>query len=161
MALSDINQTKINDMCPVSNEFSIGSRLKYLTENGYYSSGIVQVNADGSYVQEYISTAANLSSGTNNVPHGLLIATGTSGIYDIDPPDAAGLRLVIHTFNSSAVYIRLSTDCSVTANQSTSYGVIKMSTESNILELYSMSASKWAIIQPQSTNGLASLSSST
>jgi len=102
-----------------------------------------------------------MSSGTNNVPHGLLVATGTSGIYDIDPPDAAGLRVVVHTFNSTAIYVRLSTDGSVTANQSTAYNVIKMTTASSILELYSMSTSKWAIIQPQSTNGLASLSSST
>jgi len=27
MSLSDNNQTKINNMCPISNEFSIGSRL--------------------------------------------------------------------------------------------------------------------------------------
>lgn len=152
MALNSKQVTQINDMCPVSDLYSVGSRIKYLSENGN--------------IIEIVSTAAKVSTAGDNPAYGVLYATGSDKVYDIAQPSEAGQKVTIisripTSTSAHKQYIRLSTDGSITEIRSTKYNVITLATGSkDTLELVSLSSAKWAALIG-ATGDVASLSSST
>lgn len=116
--ISTANQQKINGlMCPICHEFSVGSRIAYLTTAGAYSSGTLNscditsgthdsVNFVNSVMtKQYARYAPAACTGTTDAL--ALAHIDSGGVYILDPNNASGFCVCITSAATTGMWLRL------------------------------------------------------
>jgi len=143
MALTTGQQNDINKADTINNNYSIGSRLKYMSTAGAY-------NADNgtAYTTNYETTTA--SATTLYIPgHGMYYCTGT-GYYTIQKPPEVGAEVTIFTLGTTDQFFRVSsagsgtTVCTIChGTYSTDVVIANSSHGHGILNLKAMTTRYW------------------
>ena len=117
--ISTANQMKIYGMmCPICHEFNVGSRIAYLTTDGYGSSGITLTSptvSSGAFDGITLSGASMAKPLAQYAP---AAATGTTdalalshidsgGVYIIDPNNASGAVVCITSAATTGMWLRI------------------------------------------------------
>ena len=119
-------------MCPIANEFLLGSRLHHLDTDGDFSShghahSGVETNTDGNTIQD----------------HGLsVLSTGSYKVATGDPH--YGAAKLIYVGDSTEVWVAVSTGGTITYNE-TDGCYMKITTKERLFEMYRLNSTKWII----------------
>ena len=170
--ISTANQQKLNGvMCPICNEFSVGSRIAYFTTLGAFSSGPILGGAITSGTHDAVKFQSALNyqlvtyapAAATKAADIVGLTTMTQGVYLLDPVDASGPLYHLTSAGTTGSYIKLiNISCAATAFISfgatvgtvaeqaffcsgTGYFGITLRANSAV-ELFCVSATRWIII---------------
>jgi len=170
--ISTANQQKLNGvMCPVCNEFSVGSRIAYFTTDGAFSSGPIlggaitsgthdAVKFQSAYNYQLSTFAPAAATKSGDI---VGITTMTQGVYILDPADASGPLYHLTSAGTTGSWVKLinislaatalvsfGATVGTIANQAyfgsgTGYFGIAVRANSAV-ELFCVSATRWILI---------------
>jgi hypothetical protein len=170
--ISTANQQKLNGvMCPICNEFSLGSRIAYFTTDGAFSSGPILGGAITSGTHDAVSIQGALNyqlatyapAAATKAADIVGLATMTQGVYILDPANASGPLYHLTSAGTTGSWVRL-INIAVAATAMISFGATVGTVEgqaffgsgtgyfgialkaNTAVELFCVSATRWIII---------------